>query len=202
MSKKIVLISFVMFLGMSFYTYGAGPLDTLKNSVNNVLDILKDPLYKDSTKKELQTEKIWDEIRNIFDFDEIAKRSLARHWEKFTPKQQTEFTDIFSKLLKKIYIKRIESHSNEEEVVVLYLGENMAADLRATVKTKIVTDVAETPVDYRMIMKKEGWKIYDFSVEGVSLVRNYRVQFQEILMKESPDTLIKRLEEKVGESEE
>lgn len=202
MSKKIVLISLVLFLGMSFYTYGAEPLDTLKNSVNNVLDILKDPLYKDSTKKELQREKMWAEIRNIFDFDEIAKRSLARHWKKFTSKQQAEFTDIFSELLKKIYIKRIQGHSNEEVVVVLYLGENITADLRATVKTKIVTDVSETPVDYRMIMKKEGWKIYDFSVEGVSLVRNYRSQFKKILMKESPDALIKRLEEKVRESEE
>jgi len=199
MRKTIILIPFVVFLGMSFCTYGAEPLDILKNSINNVLDILEGPLYKDSTKKELQEEKIRAEIRDIFDFSEIAKRSLARHWKKFTSKQQAEFTEIFSEFLEKLYINKIQGYSNEE---VLYLGESMTTKLKATVKTKIVTETGGIPIDYRMIMKKDGWKVYDFSIEGVSLVKNYRVQFRKILMKESPDALIKRLEKKVRESKE
>lgn len=199
MRKTITLISFVVFLGMSFCAYGAEPLDIVKNSVNNVLNILEDSLYKDSTKKELQEEKIRAEIRDIFDFSEIAERSLARHWKKFTSKQQAEFTELFSEFLEKLYINKIQGYTDEE---VLYLGENMITKLKATVKTKIVTDVSEIPIDYRMIMKKEGWKVYDISIEGVSLVKNYRAQFRKILMKESPDALIKRLEKKVRESKE
>jgi len=199
MRKTIILIPFVVFLGMSFCAYGAEPLDILKNSINNVLDILEGPLYKDSTKKELQRKKIRAEIRDVFDFNEIAKRSLARHWKKFTSKQQAEFTELFSEFLEKLYINKIQGYSNEE---VLYLGENMTTKPKATVKTQIVTETGEIPIDYRMIMKKEGWKVYDISIEGVSLVKNYRAQFRKILMKESPDALIKRLEKKVRESKE
>jgi len=194
MRKKILLILLVIFLGISFAQ--AEPLETIKNSVNKVLDILKDPLYQESAKKELQREKISAEIRDIFDFSEMTKRSLAKHWKKFTPKQQAEFRELFSELLEKIYIKKIQGYTNEE---ILYFGENITTDLRATVKTKIVTEGSEIPIDYRMIMKQDGWKVYDFSIEGVSLIKNYRAQFQKILMKESPEALIKTLKKKVRE---
>jgi phospholipid transport system substrate-binding protein len=100
--------------------------------------------------------------------------------------------------LQKIYIKRIQDHTNEK---IIYIGENITSKLMATVKTKIVTEVSEIPIDYRMIMKKEGWKVYDVNIEGVSLVRNYRTQFQKILMKESPQELIERLKKKVREGQ-
>ncbi len=201
MKKTIVLISFVLFLGVSCYAYGAEPLDIVKNSVNDVLDILRDPLYKDSAKNDLQREKIEVKIQNMFDFSEIAKRTLATHWKNFIPKQQTEFTDVFSEFLGNIYIKRIQGHTNEK-VEVVYLGEDMTTDLKATVKTKVVTETFKILIDYRMIMKKEGWKIYDVNIEGVSFVKNYRTQFQKILMKESPDALIEKLKKKVRQGQD
>jgi phospholipid transport system substrate-binding protein len=195
MRKKITLISsLIFFFQLSFYVHGEEPLDTLKNSTNDVLDILKDPLYKDSTKKELQKEKLQAKIRDIFDFGEMAKRTLATYWKKLTPKQKVEFTDLFSVFLQKLYIDRIQYYANTE---ILYLSENMPTKLNAAVKTKIVTKIFEIPIDYRMIMKNEGWKIYDINIAGVSLLRNYRAQFQQILMKESPDVLIEKLKRRV-----
>ena len=196
MRKKITLISsLIFFFQLSFYVHGEEPLDTLKNSTNDVLDILKNPVYKDSTKRDLQKEKLQAKIRDIFDFGEMAKRTLATHWKKLTPKQKVEFTDLFSAFLQKLYIDRIQYYANTK---ILYLSENMPTKLNAAVKTKIVTKIFEIPIDYRMIMKNEGWKIYDINIAGVSLLRNYRVQFQQILMKESPDALIERLKRKVG----
>jgi phospholipid transport system substrate-binding protein len=194
MRKNVILIILGMFLGASSYAYGAGPLDIARDSVNGVLDILKDPLYKDNAKKDLQMERIRAKIRDVFDFGETAKRTLGRNRKRFTSEQQVEFTDIFSEFLQKIYIKRIQGYTDEK---IIYLSENMTSKLMATVKTKIVTKVSEIPIDYRMIMKKEGWKIYDVNIEGVSLVRNYRTQFQRILIKESPQELIERVKRKV-----
>jgi phospholipid transport system substrate-binding protein len=199
MKKKILLVPLVVFLGFSSYAHGAAPLDVVRNSVNDVLDILRDPLYKDTTKNNLQRERIEAKIRDIFDFDEIARRTLATHWKKFTPEKQKEFTDVFSEFLGNIYIKRIQGYTNEK---VLYLSEIMNSELIATVKTKIVTQASEIPIDYRMMKKKDGWKIYDVNIEGVSFVRNYRTQFQKILMKESPDALIQRLKQKVKHGQE
>lgn len=199
MKKKILLVPFVVFLGFSSYAYGAAPLDVVRNSVNDVLDILRDPLYKDTTKNNLQRERIENKIRGIFDFDEIARRTLATHWKKFTPEQQTEFTDVFSDFLENIYIKRIQGYTNEK---VVYLSENLTGEVMANVKTKIVTQASEIPIDYRMMKKKDGWKIYDVNIEGVSFVRNYRTQFQKILMKESPNGLIERLRKKVKQDQE
>lgn len=194
MRKNVTLIILVMFLGASSYAYGARPLDIARDSVNGVLDILKDPLYKDNAKNDLQKERIRARIRDVFDFSETAKRTLGRNRKRFTHEQQVEFTDIFSEFLLKIYIKRLQGYTNEK---IIYLGENMTSNLMATVKTKIVTKVSEIPIDYRMIMTKEGWKIYDVNIEGVSLVRNYRTQFQRILMKKSPQELIERVKRKV-----
>lgn len=200
MIKLIVLISsIVCFFQSSLYVHGAEPMDTLKNSTNHVLAILKDPVYKDSAKKELQIEKIQAKIRDMFDFGEMARRTVGRHWKKFTPKQQMEFTNLLTQYLENLYISRIQGYSN---LKVMYLGENVSTKFKAAVNTKIVTENLQIPIDYRMIMKNEGWKVYDVNIAGVSLVRNYRAQFQKILMKESPDALIERLEQKVKAGQE
>jgi phospholipid transport system substrate-binding protein len=200
MIKLMVLISSVVFFfQFSLYVHGAEPMDTLKNSTDYVLAILKDPVYKDSTKKGLQREKIQAKIRDMFDFGEMAKRTVGVHWKKFTPKEQIEFTDVFTQYLETLYISRIQGYTN---LKVMYLGENVSAEFKAAVNTKIVTENLQIPIDYRMIMKNEGWKVYDVNIAGVSLVRNYRAQFQNILMKESPDALIEKLKQKVRAGEE
>lgn len=110
----------------------------------------------------------------------MAERTLGRHWKNLTFKQQVEFRHLFEEFLEELYINRIQGHADEN---IIYLGENMATNILATIKTKI----SEICVDCKMIMKKQGWKIYDVNIEGVSLIRNYGAQFQKILMEDHPD---------------
>jgi phospholipid transport system substrate-binding protein len=197
MREGIVLTAFVAFLlSVSVHVHAAEPLDTIRNSTDGVLEIVKDPFYGDGTKKELQREMIRAKIHDMFDFSEMAKKVLGRSWEVFTSKQQTEFSDLFSEFLEGLYISRIQQYTNGK---ILYLGEKMTSRLKAAVKTKLVTGTSETPIDYTMTRKKDGWKIYDVTVEGVSLIKNYRAQFRKILAKGSPDKLIERLKKKVDQ---
>lgn len=191
---------YVMILTLPFFLssigYSAQPTDVLKEPMDEVVRILKDPEYKNGEKKFEQHEKLWETIQVLFDFREISIRTLARNWKKFSKDQQKEFVEIFSEFLGNIYIERLQGEYKNEKIV--FEGEEMISDTKATVKTKIVRENnIEVPVEYRMRLRNEKWRIYDVRIEGVSLVKNYRTQFKQILMKESPDQLIKRLRDKV-----
>jgi len=129
-----------------------------------------------------------------FDWEEMARRSLATHWANRTPEERKEFVRLFADLLERTYMKQVEDYSGEK---VLYEGEAKDGDY-AAVRVKIVTkknkDIA---VEYRL--KKEGnhWSVYDVSIAGVSLINNYRIQFNSIILQSSYENLIKRLREKI-----
>jgi len=176
------------------------PMDVLKAPMNEALALLRDPQYKtdDPAKKAEQREKFWAIIKPVFDFEELSKRTLARNWKKFDAAQQTAFTEVFAELLGNIYVDRIQGGYNDETIE---FGDQIKHESRplAVVKTFIVSARNRIPVDYSMIDQDGTWRVYDVKVEGVSLVKNYRSQFKEILSKESPDQLIARLKEKVAE---
>ena len=181
---------------MTAAAYAKEPLESLKGPIEEVVAILNDPIYQEDGQKEIQHEKIWEVIRQIFDFTEIAKRALARNWRVFTPKQRKEFTDAFTELLGNNYINKIQGQYQDERVI--YLGQEMLSGTKALVKTKIVRKHAEIPANYRMKQHNSSWWIYDVSIEGVSLVKNYRTQFNKILVKESPGQLIERIKKKTS----
>lgn len=193
--RKLIPVFTLLLVFMSALVQGGEPLEALRVPVDQVIAILKDPQYEDRTRKGLQREKIWEIIPNIFDYTEVAKRSLARNWKIFTPQERKEFTDVFADFLGNTYIDKIEGHY--EDLDIVYLGQEMVTDSRALVKTRIVRKNGETPIDYRMRRRGGAWRIYDLHIEGVSLVKNYRTQFNEILFKETPAQLIERLQEKV-----
>lgn len=181
----------------------AEPADVLKAPMDEALALLRDPQYKvdDPEKKAVQREKFWSLVAPVFDFDELSKRTLARNWAKFSDAQQAEFAQVFSELLGNIYVDRIQGGYSDETIE---FGDQILHDSRplAVVKTFIVSARNRIPVDYSLIQKGETWRVYDVKVEGVSLVKNYRSQFKEILSKESPDALIERLKQKVAEQKE
>lgn len=196
--KRIVPVFLVLLLGLTSPAHGTQPLDTLQKPIDEVVGILKDPRYQDAAQKESQREKLWEIIRNVFNFSEISIRTLAINWKKFPPEQQKEFTDVFSEFLGNIYLKKIQGEFNNEKVV--YLSQEILTDSKATVKTKILRENnIEIPVEYSMLLQNGVWKIYDVRIEGVSLVINYRTQFKEILLKESPAQLISRIKKKLEE---
>src|SRR6267143_1436318 len=130
---------------------------------------------------------------SIFDYPDTARRALGPHWNARSPEQQQEFVKLFSDLLDRSYISKIELYQGER---VQYLGETVGGD-EATVKTAIVTKKnSEIPIDYRMHRKDGRWLVYDVIIEGVSLVSNYRTQFNKIVQTESYDALVQRLRAK------
>jgi len=135
------------------------------------------------------------EIRRIasdlFDFDEIARRALSRHWPARTPPEQAEFVRLFTDLLGRTYIGRIESYSGEK---IVYTGEVIDGPY-ATVRSKVVTTRrnADTPLDYRLHLREGRWKVYDVLIDHVSFVATYRSEFGRILQREPYAALVDRL---------
>ena len=129
----------------------------------------------------------------IFDFEETAKRSLGRHWQSRTPAERQEFVKLFTDLLEHSYLSKIEQYGGEK---VTYAGDTIEGD-QATVRSKIVTPKGtDIPVDYRMLQRDGRWLVYDVVIEGVSLVGNYRTQFNKIIQTSSWDDLVQKLRSK------
>jgi phospholipid transport system substrate-binding protein len=202
MMKRCCLILLVAMLFLSFgqTAIAADPTEVLKAPMDEALALLRDPQYKtdDPAKKAEQREKFWALIEPVFDFKELSKRTLARNWKKFNDAQQAEFAQVFSELMGNIYVDRIQGGYSDETIE---FGDQILHESRplAVVKTFIVSSRNRIPVDYSLTKQGETWRVYDVKVEGVSLVKNYRSQFKEILSKDSPDQLIEQLKKKVAE---
>ncbi|WP_246298996.1 Tgt2/MlaC family protein [Desulfolutivibrio sulfodismutans] len=168
------------------------PKETLQRSVDQVILLLQDPAYKDTATKPVMREKLIKTVQGIFDAKELSRRALATNWDKFSANQQERFSEAFLTLLQNTYLDRIESYTDEK---VNYLGEKMLAADRAEIPTIVNSKGRDIPITYRML-NANGWRVYDVVIEGVSLVQNYRNQFSQILMKESPDKLIDMLGKK------
>jgi len=171
----------------------AKPMETLKKPITEVVSLLNNPEYKD--KKELQYDKIREIIRGIFDYPTITKLALGKYRKSFSKEQLNKLTDLFGQLLSKVYISKIQSQYSNEKVV--FINQDMLTDTKALVKTKIIRDNGDVPVNYSMRYRKSRWIVYDINIEGISLVKNYRTQFTKILFKESPDRLIEKVQEKI-----
>jgi len=196
----LIILLAVLMLPIAPAAFAGEPSDVIKAPMDEALALLRDPQYQsdDPQKRAEQREKFWAIIAPAFDFMELSKRTLARNWKKFDNAQKAAFAEVFSDLLGNIYVDRIQGEYNDETVE---FGDQFLHESRplAVVKTFIVSSRNRIPVDYSMIQKEDTWRIYDVKVEGISLVKNYRSQFKEILAKESPDQLIERLKEKVAE---
>jgi phospholipid transport system substrate-binding protein len=176
-------------------TAGAGdPTEQLKTQVDRVMKVLDDPALKDKPKERRGVvRKIADDI---FDFGETAKRSLGRHWAVRTPTEREEFVKLFGDLLERSYISKIEMYGGER---IQYTGDKIEGD-QASVQSKLVTKQgSEMPIEYRMLRKGERWLVYDVIIEGVSLVSNYRTQFNKIIQTSSFAELVKKMKSRQEE---
>ncbi len=115
------------------------------------------------------------------------------NWKTINAKEQEHFVFLFAKLLENTYYDRINSYSNEEVV----FKEQQKKEDKAVVSSVVIRNNVETPVVYKLRSKNDKWLVYDVIIEGVSLVRNYRTQFDSIIEKEKYSGLVKRLEEKI-----
>jgi len=171
--------------------YAGAPTDTLKGTVDRIVQILADPALQD--KPEQRRAEVRKIAEGIFDYPDTARRALGPHWSARSPQEQQEFAKLFADLLDRAYVSKIELYQGER---VRYVGETADGD-EATVKTVIATKKSsDIPVDYRMHRKDGRWLVYDVIIEGVSLVSNYRTQFNKVVQTESYDALVQRLRAK------
>ena len=130
--------------------------------------------------------------------DTVGQLTLANFKRKFSDEQYKRFVKLFEDLLFSTYITHLEKYSGEEVVVK---GTEKLTDSRIDVKTDTVTDTRKIPVDFSFIRKDDRWQLYDVHIEGISLIKNYRSQFRELLINRSADEFIDRLEKKVEEND-
>ena len=169
------------------------PLAIVTATVERVIEILKDAESTKAVKKR----QVRATINEHFDYNAMANRVLATNWRKASKPQQARFTNLFLQLLADTYWRKISGYTNE---TVEYLGERKRSEALATVNTLIKTATVAIPVDYKLYLKDGRWMAYDIVIEQVSLVRNYRSNFQDIVRSDSIDGLISQLEIKVAES--
>jgi phospholipid transport system substrate-binding protein len=198
MAKRLLGFIVVFSIAFLFVLQGiaATPKETVETQVRKLLDVLRDPSF-DQQNEEAKVEKIRPIIDVIFDYEELSKRTLGRNWRKLNADQQKEFVKLFSELLETVYMDRILAYSDEE---IVFGQESMLRETKAEVQSTMYTkDKKEIPIFYRLTKENDEWKVYDVIVEGISLIKNYRDQFREILSTQSPEELLDILRKKVGE---
>ncbi len=169
------------------------PGDQVRQSVDKLLAILKDPQLKGESKKNERRDKLKEVIYQRFDFTEMARRSLGSEWRRRSPEEQREFVKLFTGLLERAYLDNIESYNGEK---FRYLKEQEDNN-HAQVDTKIVGNKGqEFSVNYRLHNRNGDWKVYDVVIEDISLVNNYRSQFNRMLATSSYEELVNRMKGK------
>jgi phospholipid transport system substrate-binding protein len=172
------------------------PTDQVRQTADQVLTFLQDAQFKGAGKESQRRERLRQIIGTRFDFEEMSKRSLGAHWRRVSREEQQRFVQLFTDLLEKSYADQIESYNGEK---ITYGRENVTND-QAEVDTKIVTKKGtEVTVNYKLRSEGGDWKVYDVVIENISLVNNYRSQFNRILAKAPFNELLKKLEAKSPE---
>lgn len=172
------------------------PMETLQGSFDQITTILNDPSYKAGQKKAAQRNKIWRIARPLFNFDEISRRVVGKPWNNFSPEEKKRFSVVFSEFLVSTYIDKLQG---EFYHVQIDFDKELVKGSKAMVWTRLRRKNSEIPIDYRMHRVDGSWKVYDILFEdGVSLIKNYRVQFTSILKNNTPAQLIEQLEKKIA----
>ena len=169
--------------------------EDVKDTIDKVIEIVGREDLKDN--KEARREALREVIDQRFNYHQMVRRALAKNWKGRSDQERREFTGLFKKLLENSYASKLESYSDE----TINFTDEVIKGKYALVKTKVVRKASTIAVDYKLINGGGVWKIYDFVIEGVSMVRNYRSQFSKIIHKDSYEGLVRKLTDKVNDLE-
>jgi phospholipid transport system substrate-binding protein len=173
------------------------PMDVVRQTSDQVIKVLEDPQLQGAAKQAERQERLRKVSEQAFDWKEMAQRALATHWRDRTPQQQQEFVGLFRDLVERTYMQRILSAILEKQDIQ-YVGEQVDGS-RAVVKTSVVTKRnQQVPIEYRLHKADGRWRIYDVLVEGISLVNNYRSQFNRIITSSSYEALVEKMRSRQG----
>jgi phospholipid transport system substrate-binding protein len=183
------LIAAVALLLAAMPAWAGAPTDNVKEYTDAVVKVLEDQNLKASDRR-AAVRKLAVEA---FDVQETARRALGPHWQQRTPSEREEFVGLFADLLERTYIAKIDLYGGER---LKFTDEKIDGDI-ATVRGKVTTKQGtEVPVEARMHKRGERWLIYDVAIENISLISNYRAQFDRIIRTSSYGELVKRLRNK------
>jgi phospholipid transport system substrate-binding protein len=179
-------------LGSSVAAWAGVPTEELRRHTDRVIEVLQSPRLSPAERRAA----VRDLALDVFDVAETAKRALGPHWQRRTPGEREEFAGLFRDLIEQTYVSRIDEYGGER---VEYVGERVDGDT-AVVRAQILTRAGTAvPVESRLILKGGRWLVYDIVVENVSLVANYRSQFDRVIRSSSYEELLKRLKERVAQ---
>ncbi len=191
-----VLIATMAVLAAVPAAAAVSPTESIKRTIDEVLRILDDVELQRPARLMERRKKLEQVIASRFDYREMAKRSLPKQWKALTAAEQKEFVGLFQSFLSASYADKIEGYSGEQ---VEYLSERLEGDY-AEVRTKIVSEKTEIPIDYRLMGRDGEWFVYDVVADGISLVRNYRSQFDTIIRESGYPELVEELRQKSKEA--
>ncbi len=198
------VVASTLAIGLAFAAaaaWGGPATDQVRGAVDRVLQLVQDPELRKPANAEKRRAQIREVARGLFDFEEMAKRALARHWAQRSPVERTRFTELFAELLESSYVGKIEAYDGEK---IIYPPEQADGDT-VTVRSKLVTKRGtEIPIDYRLPKGGDRARVYDVAIQGVSLVANYRTQFNKVITQSSYGELVKKMEQKqveIGEEQ-
>jgi phospholipid transport system substrate-binding protein len=173
------------------------PTEAVRGTVDRVLHILDDPALKAPAKLMPRRRMLEEVVASRFDYGEMSKRALAAYWAPLTAAERMEFVEVFKSFLSDSYAERIEGYSGQQ---VVYLSERIEGSY-AEVRTELQSEKTTIPLDYRLLLKEGRWHAYDIIADGVSLVKNYRSQFNKIIRDSSYQVLVKKLRERTPEDD-
>ena len=189
-----VVVFFILAIVISVPSLAQGPTKAIRDVTDKIIAIVSDPALKAPEKEPEKKSRIRKYVYESFDEKRMFRSALGRHWAKRTDEEKKEFSRLFKELLEDTYLDKVEGYSGEK---VIYEGEKVDGDY-GIVKVNIITkNQKKISVIYRLRKKKDKWSIYDISIEGVSMINNYRTQFNSIIIRSSYKNLIEKLKAKV-----
>ncbi|MEQ1790918.1 MAG: ABC transporter substrate-binding protein [Nitrospiraceae bacterium] len=195
-TRALLLVVLNVTVAFAASGHAESPTEAVRATTTEVFRILEDENLKDPAKRIPRRHMLEEVIASHFDYTEMSKRALAANWTPLTAVERTEFVELFKSFLSDRYAEKIEGYSGEQ---VHYLSERIEGNY-AEVRTELRSSKVEIPMDYRLHVKDGTWHAYDIVVDGVSLVKNYRSQFDKIIRSDSYQELVRRLRARtVGE---
>ena len=193
----LVVVGLMIHLSMVSECFaGSEVTSQLKGTIEKVMKIVQDEALNND--KQARREALRETINRRFNYRQMVMRSLAKNWDARSDQERQEFIALFKSLLENSYANKLEAYQNEK---INYVSEIIKGKY-ALVKTEVVRKSSTIGVDYKLIQENGNWKIYDFVIEGVSMIRNYRSQFTKIIRRDSYEVLVQKLTDKINEIEQ
>ena len=195
MSTLRRIVALALCLGFAFTAHAGEPLELVKTTAERAIEIFKDPQFQPQEKKKERIERVKETVSPFFDYEEMARRALGPHWRRRTPAEQQAFVKLFRGFMETIYSDKIDFYSGEK---VLF-GRESIDDGFAQVESSVVNGKGEEiHIVYKLRRSQGKWKVYDAVIENISIINNYRSQFDRVIGKSSYEELVKVLQEKIN----